>query len=87
MDADLGNDRDDGRNSDDDNGLSQSAHPMRAYVVATITAAALVLPTIAFSAEVDVGPGVHSCVAYPICFDAIAKRLFCSKEPRSECHV
>jgi hypothetical protein len=30
---------------------------MRAYLVATITAAALVLPTIAASAEVDVGPG------------------------------
>jgi hypothetical protein len=30
---------------------------MRTYVLAAITAAALILPTAAFSAEVDVGPG------------------------------
>ena len=30
---------------------------MRTYVLAAITAAAFVLPTAAFSAEVDVGPG------------------------------
>jgi hypothetical protein len=30
---------------------------MRTYVIAAIATAALILPTVAFSAEVDVGPG------------------------------
>jgi hypothetical protein len=35
----------------------QGVSPMRTYVLAAITAAAFILPTAAFSAEVDVGPG------------------------------